>query len=336
MTHPRESLFKCAAVMMVIAVLGSCGVAKHDEPPAPKEPPMQPSSAPDIIANNAFFYYADLDQAWRFYGETLGFETVADYGFAKIMRIAETSYLTLVDASAGLKSADQPKTVALALVTDELDGWWDYLATQDVAMRSTSFSPAEDSPHDGFVAIDPEGYYLEFERFNHHPENDRLTPILENLESHFPVPGAVTNRPSDLGVKATILWLYTPDVRAMSAFYETVMDFPVTVDQGWALIHATSPSGFIGPVDGAKGMHTWTEEKAVMLSFLTTDLDGWYAHLQKHPTFTLREEGIVEETRAGAMVFVGADPDNYLVEFDQFFESEDNVTLLERLAGGFQ
>ena len=35
------------------------------------------------------------------------------------------------------------------------------------------------------------------------------------------------------------------------------------VDQGWAKIYPTSPTGFIGPVDGKKGMHSWTEEKGL-------------------------------------------------------------------------
>jgi catechol 2,3-dioxygenase-like lactoylglutathione lyase family enzyme len=318
--------------VIAVAFIGGCGGPTIEESATLEEQTMPENDARSILANNAFFYYADLDAAWRFYGETLGFETVADYGFAKIVRIAETSYLTLVDASAGSKSADQPKTVALALVTDQLDGWWSYLNAQQVTMRSTSYSPKEGSPHDGFVAVDPEGYYLEFERFNHHPENDALMPILDALQPLYPAPDASTSRPADLGIKATVLWLYTPDVRAMSRFYEDVMGFPVTVDQGWALIHTTSPSGFIGPVDGAKGMHSWTEEKAVMVSFFTTDLQAWYTHLQAHPSFKLRDEGIVEERRAGAMVFVGADPDNYLVEFDQFLETEDNEALLLSLA----
>jgi catechol 2,3-dioxygenase-like lactoylglutathione lyase family enzyme len=231
-----------------------------------------------------------------------------------------------------MKSADQPKTVALALVTDELDRWYDYLISEGVTMKSSSYTPREGSPHDGFVVIDPEGYYLELERFNRHPENARLMPILDWLEPLYPTADSTSRRPADLGIKATVLWLYTPDVRAMSRFYQDVMGFGVIVDQGWALIHATSPSGFIGPVDGAKGMHGWTKEKAVMLSFFTTDLEAWFDHLQNHPSLRLRDEGIVEETRAGAMVFVGADPDNYLIEFDQFFAAEGNDALLAVLA----
>ena len=328
--------FRClkgwSSLVIVISLLAGCGQASHDEPVALEVRPMKEHDARNIIANNAFFYYADLDAAWRFYGDTLGFETTADYGFAKIMRIADTSYLTLVDASAGLKSADQPKTVALALVSDELDGWYDYLVAQGVTMKSSSYSPKEGSPHDGFVAIDPEGYYLEFERFNQHPENKRLMPILDGLNPLYPSADAATHRPVGLGIKATVLWLYSNDVNAMSRFYEDVMGFELTVDQGWAMIHATSPSGFIGPVDGAKGMHSWTEEKAVMVSLFTTDLEAWFTHLKNEPSFELREEGIVEETRAGAMVFVGSDPDGYLVEFDEFFEAEGNEALLANLA----
>jgi catechol 2,3-dioxygenase-like lactoylglutathione lyase family enzyme len=294
---------------------------------------MAPSGSRSIVANNAFFYYADLDAAWRFYSETLGFETVADYGFAKIMRLAGTSYLTLVDAESGMHSADEPKTVAIALITDELDEWYDYLVAAGVTMRSSSYEPTPGSPHDGFVAVDPEGYYLELERFNPHPENQQLMPILDRLESVMPPEDFATNRPAKLGVKATVLWLYTPDVEAMSRFYEEVMGFEQTVDQGWAKIHASSPTGFIGPVDGARGMHSWTEEKGVTVSFFTDDLDSWFSYLKGQSQFEWRSEEIVEESRAGARVFVGYDPDGYFIELDEFFAAEGNERLLASLAG---
>ncbi len=317
---------------VITGLLVGCGGATDQAPLKLEEPLMQKIDQRYVIANNAFFYYSDLEAAWRFYGEVIGLETIADYGFAKIMRIAETSYLTLVDAGSGIHSADKPKTVALALVTDELDGWYEYLLTQDVTMKSTSYSPKEGSAHDGFVAVDPEGYYLEFERFNHHPENAQLMPILDELESIYPAADATEGRPSGLGIKATVLWLYTNDLEAMSTFYGDVMGFSLTVDQGWARIHTSSPTGFIGPVDGAKGMHSWTEDKAVMLSFLTNDIDAWFAHLKQQPTFVFRDEAIVDEDRAGARVFVGFDPDGYYIELDEFYEAPGNEALLANLA----
>ena len=281
----------------------------------------------DIIANNAFFYYSDLEKAWRFYEDILGLETVADYGFAKIMQIASTSYLTLVDAESGMHSADEPKTVAIALITDELDEWHQYLSAEKIPMRS-EYDPVEGRPHHGFVVYDPEGYYLEFERFNPHPENERLMPLLAEMQSVYPKPGSTAKRPKELGFKATVLWLYYQDLNGIQRFYEDVMGFDLVVDQGWAKIYPTSPTGFIGPVDGKKGMHSWTEKKGVTASFLTNNVDAWFEYLRSQEAFTFRSQEVQEEDRAGVRVFVGYDPEGYFLEFDTFLETETNQELL--------
>jgi catechol 2,3-dioxygenase-like lactoylglutathione lyase family enzyme len=325
-------LGRVALTLIITGCLAACAPPIREEPTAKEDPPVEASENPNIIANNAFFYFEDLDAAWSFYTGTLGFETVADYGFAKILRLARTSYLTLVDADAGMDFSDAPKTVALAVVTDELGQWHEYLIGEGISPKFSGYNPTDGSPHDGFVIEDPEGYYLEFERFNEHPENRRFTPILDGLESLYPASDGTTKRPAGLGVKATILWLYSPDVRAMSDFYAGAMGFDLVVDQGWAMIHQSSPSGFIGPVDGARGMHSWTEEKAVMVSLLTTNIEAWFAHLATEEGFTMRDTEIGVESRAGARVFVGQDPDGYFIELDQFFEAEGNDLLLETLA----
>jgi catechol 2,3-dioxygenase-like lactoylglutathione lyase family enzyme len=323
---------RSALVLVITGVLAACYQPGRETTPVEEVRPVPFSENRKVIANNSFFYYDDLEAASSFYTETLGFETVADYGFAKILRIAQTSYVTLVDAAFGMKSARSPKTVALALVTGELDEWHEYLVGENVAIKGSGLSATDGSPHDGFVVIDPEGYYLEFERFNDHPENHHFTPILDGLDSLYPPPDSATKRPPNLGIKATVLWLYSNDVDAMSRFYETVMGFGLVVDQGWAMIHQSSPSGFIGPVDGARGMHSWTEDKAVMVSFLTTDIEGWFAYLSEEEDFAMRDGEIGIESRASARVFVGQDPDGYLIEFDEFFAAEGNEILLETLA----
>ncbi len=332
MAWHMKKLGRIVSAIVIIGGLGACDRPTQKALSVEEVPGVGRSESQNIIANNSFFYYTDLEAAWSFYTETLGMETVADYGFAKILRLARTSYLTLVDADAGMNFADAPKTVALALVTDELDRWYEYLLDAGVSMRSSKFSPTEGSPHDGFVVVDPEGYYLEFERFNAHPENEAFMPLLDGLDSLYPPEESSTKRPSTLGIKATVLWLYSNDVHAMSNFYASVMGFDLVVDQGWAMIHRSSPSGFIGPVDGARGMHTWTEDKAVMLSLLTTDIEGWFAYLGGAEDFAMRENKIGVEERAGARVFVGQDPDGYFIEFDEFFQAEGNEKLLEVLA----
>lgn len=309
--------------VLALVLLAGCAPQEEEKVEERKAPPP-------IIANNAFFYYADVEGAWRFYTEVLGVETVADYGFAKILHVADTSYLILVDAAEGMHTAEEPKTVALALVTDELEGWYDYLKSEGVEMRN-ELSLEEGKPHDGFVAYDPEGYYLEFERFNPHSENEKLMPILEQAPSFFPGEGASTRRPRELGIKATILWMYYRDMDAIQRFYGDVMGFEQVVDQGWAKIYQTSPTGFIGPVDETKGMHRFTQDKGVTASWFTEDVDGWFEYLKSQSAFTLRTPEIMDES-GKVRVFVGYDPENYFLEFDTFLDVEGNEELVRRLA----
>ena len=170
-----------------------------------------------IEATNLFLYYNDLDRAGEFYSGTLGMELVADYEMALILRMTMDSYLILVDASKGMHSADEPKTVALALLTNELDEWYDYLSSKDVEIKY-DYNPKEGSPHDGFVIYDPEGYLLEFERFNPHPENENFIPLLDkNIKSEIESPGA-DSLPDGLRIHSTITWLYYDDILAMQYF----------------------------------------------------------------------------------------------------------------------
>jgi catechol 2,3-dioxygenase-like lactoylglutathione lyase family enzyme len=288
-----------------------------------------PQGSRDVVATNAFFYYADLEGAWRFYTETLGLETVADYGFAKILQVSGTSYLILVDAAKGMHRADEPKTVALALVTDELEGWFEYLKASGAPMR-TELRVEKGGPHDGFVVVDPEGYFLELERFNPHPENENLLPILERAPSVHAPEGQETKRPKALGIKATILWMYYKDVAAIETFYGGVMGFERVADQGWAKIYRSSPTGFIGPVDESKGMHRFTKEKGVTVSFFVSDVDSWFTYLKGQESFVLRTPQILDES-GKVRVFVGYDRENYFVELDTFLDVEGNEKLLERL-----
>jgi len=63
--------------------------------------------------------------------------------------------------------------------------------------------------HDGFVAIDSEGYLLEFEMFQQHPENEVLMPELQRLEPR------ATSLGEELNFYATVTWLYYEDMLPM-------------------------------------------------------------------------------------------------------------------------
>lgn len=287
------------------------------------DPPRADAGPPDIQALNAFYYYQDVDAAWAFYTDVLGFETVVDYGFAKILQVAPASYLTLVNAADGMHSASEPKSVTLAIVTEQVQGWYEYLLSQDVPMRS-ELNMREGSAHDGFVAIDPEGYLLEFEWFNDHPENAELTPRLERVEPLGPMPGT---RPPELRVHATVLWLYYDELAPLEAFYEQLLGTELLVDQGWAKVYPVSRTGYIGLVDASRGLHAATTDKAVTLSFMTSDIDGWLE----------RARALGVELRSGEIgmesglvrTLVGYDPDGYFLEWDTFLDLEGNERLIE-------
>ena len=117
-----------------------------------------------VKATNVFLYYENLPKATEFYTQTIGLELLAEYDNASILRISESSFLILVDAAKGMHSADEPKTVALALLTNQLSDWYDHMLANDVEIKYT-YKPKDGGPHDGFVAVDPEGYLLEFETF---------------------------------------------------------------------------------------------------------------------------------------------------------------------------
>ena len=320
-------------------VLSACGGGS--EPAATPEVAAEASTPPTTVqaldvdpmaafgttASNVFFYYEDVEAATDFYRDIMGFRVAADYGFAKIMQVAPKSFITLVDHTQGMHSSSEPKTTAIALVTDQLDEWWDYIQTQDVEMRSTDYTPEEGSAHDGFVAIDPEGYYLEFERFNPHPENERFIPVLDASETLFA--HADSEVPEGLGFKATVVWFYYKDMAGIQRFYEEVLGLDLIVDQGWAKIYPIGPTGYFGLVDEQLGMHNFTEDKAVTLSMFTADLDAWYEYLSNDDRIEMRSPEIEEETPYRA--FVAYDPEGYFLEWDVFNPVPDNEALLEAI-----
>jgi catechol 2,3-dioxygenase-like lactoylglutathione lyase family enzyme len=280
-----------------------------------------------IRASNLFLYYKDLGRATTFYQQTLGMELVADYQMARIFRMTTDSYLILVDATKGMHTADEPKSVALALLTNQLEGWHSYLATKGLSPKSP-FTVRPGRAHDGFVIADPEGYLLEFERFNQHPENETFVPLLA---------GAVTVRsptstvPAGLGFNATVTWLYYKDLPAIETFYEEVLGLRQVVNQGWAKVYQASRTGFVGLVDERRGMNRSTETKAVNVSFILDDIDGWFSQVKRKKLFTLRTAAVNDDDAGRYRAFVGYDPEGYFMEFDLFRAHPLNPTLMRYL-----
>ena len=282
--------------------------------------------APDIIATNAFYYYADVDVAWVFYRDTLGLETVADYGFAKIMRLADSSYLTLVQADSGMHSTAEPKTVTLNLITDQLETWYEHLQSSKVQMR-VDYKLQDDQRPGSFVAVDPEGYFLKFVRHNPHPNHatyvaafSAATPVVANIE----------NVASELSIRAIAFSAYFDNLDEVASFYEGLFDMSPVAKLDGAPLYQISGSGFLLLVAGGDDLHQATAENGVTLSFLTTDVDGWFDRATNWTGFELRTPEILNESDL-VRVFVGYDPSGIFLEWDTFLDLPGNEELIKYL-----
>jgi catechol 2,3-dioxygenase-like lactoylglutathione lyase family enzyme len=155
-------------------------------------------------------------------------------------------------------------------------------------------------------------------------------PILGQTQTILVRPEPQAAAPAGLGFKATVIWLYYKDMEGTQRFYQDKFGLDLLVDQGWAKIYQTSPTGFLGLVDETRGMHSYSEQKAVTVSFFTDDLRGWYEYVRDSRAFELRSTELDEEGPR-VQAFVGYDPEGYFLEFDTFLMHEDNEELLETL-----
>jgi len=288
----------------------------------------------DIIGNNAFLYYKNYDEATNFYGDILGFKNVFEFpDFATIFQTTKSTFITVVnDNGRGMHSSDEPKTIAIALVTDQLDGWYQYALSQDLNIKNPP-KPLADNPHHAFLVTDPGGYILEFEHFADHPENKEFIPLLNNSENIYGVKGS--QRPNNLAFKASIYWLYHSNEEEAEAFYQEVMGLKMIVQQSFSDILTSSPTGYIGLVEDGIGIHNATHEKAVNVGFMTNSAQAWFDYLKEQPTFSLRTEELYHEQDGQGNnlidIVIGYDPDNYFIEIDEFLDTEFNKELRQAL-----
>jgi extradiol dioxygenase family protein len=200
------------------------------------------------------WFYKDLGAARDFYTKKLGLKIQSDSDSVVILEIVGDSKLVLRDLSKSTYTPSTPKSVALAFLTEDLQGWYDHLLTENVTIKyPLKVKPG--GPHDGFVAVDPEGYLLEFETFFQHPENEILIPELSQLNAES------STLSKNLRIQATVTWLYYKDMLPAQQFVEENLGLTLSADQGWAKIYHLSANSYLGLVDGLRGMNTFSEQK---------------------------------------------------------------------------
>ncbi|OYX10660.1 MAG: hypothetical protein B7Z16_18255 [Algoriphagus sp. 32-45-6] len=236
------------------------------------------------------WFYKDLAKAKAFYQTTLGLELVEESESSAKFLIAGDSFLTLHSIANSGYTGSEPKSVALAFLTDQLEAWYAHLQEQKVTIKY----PLK-GPHDGFVAVDPEGYLLEFETFFQHPENEVLIPELAELKPKS------TRHGEKLQFKGSVVWLYYKEMLPAELFVEESLGLTKSADQGWAKVYRFSQHGYLGLVDGLRGMNTFSPEKLVEISIDLENPGPWENYLKANSPDSTRKANTFKD--AGGYVF---------------------------------
>lgn len=213
-------------------------------------------------------YYEDLPMAIEFYETTLGFAKVE----AATFQISTDAFITLHPLNEAHPKG-QAKSTAIAFLTDQLPDWYQHVQDKNIPIKYT-YKPKAGGPHDGFVAIDPGGYLLEFEQFKQHSENELFMAVLAQAKP-------LKTKVGDLNFYGSITWTYHKDMLLMQKFYEEVLGYQLVADQGWTKIYQTSATGFIGLVDERRGMEDFAETKAVELEWKIANATAFDAYAQQ-------------------------------------------------------
>ena len=223
-------------------------------------------------------YYANVQEAINFYEKTIGLNKLDSNQF----QISQDASIVLHHHNEAHPEG-QTKSTAIALLTDQLPKWYLFVQQQGMPIKYT-YKPKDGGPHDGFVAIDPGGYLLEFEQFKQHPENELFMTILPNAPR-------VGTQFEELNFYGSITWTYHKDLLKMQQFYEEMLGFQMVADQGWTKIYQTSPTGFIGLVDECRGMEDYADTKGVELEWGIDDFEGFDSYAsQKWQSFNYEDQ----------------------------------------------
>ena len=111
---------------------------------------------------------------------------------------------------------------------------------------------------------------------------------------------------------AQITFCYTPDLEATAHFYEGTMGLSLALDQGACRIYRVVDGAFLGFCTEPDT----PRPESIILTFVTGDVDGWYARL--------RARGVVFETapsyneRFRIYHCFARDPNGYRIEIQRF------------------
>jgi predicted enzyme related to lactoylglutathione lyase len=117
-------------------------------------------------------------------------------------------------------------------------------------------------------------------------------------------------------INGTITFFYYRDLDAASKFYEDVMRFELVIDVDFANVYRVYEGVHVGLVDGERGYVNAAEDKPMMLTFFTDDIDWWFQHLRNKGVDIEQPPLEASYLRMKTMLF--RDPEGYLLEILQW------------------
>ena len=120
------------------------------------------------------------------------------------------------------------------------------------------------------------------------------------------------------GIDSQVTFLYYKDLDKAEEFYSESLGLKKTFDQGWVRIFQISSTSYVGLVDETRGSHKSNQNKPVMLSIVTSDVEEWYEVLTTKGIKILSE--LSDSGSVPVKAFLVKDPEGYTVEFFQWIK----------------
>ena len=114
----------------------------------------------------------------------------------------------------------------------------------------------------------------------------------------------------------TITFFYYRDIDRAERFYADTLGFPKVIDVGFARVFKATDNIHIGIVDSSKGYLKTAENKPVMLSWFTDDIEAWHRKLIKAGVEI--ELGPKEADYLHMKTMLFKDPEGYTLEILQW------------------
>jgi catechol 2,3-dioxygenase-like lactoylglutathione lyase family enzyme len=117
-----------------------------------------------------------------------------------------------------------------------------------------------------------------------------------------------------------VTFLYTDDLAKSAQFYGEVLGLPLWLDQGTCRIYRVASGGLIGVCQTGSGEAQRTDKHAnVIVTLVTEDVDGWFAHLRARGVTFEKPPSINERYQIYNCFF--RDPNGYLLEIQRFLNA---------------